>query len=321
MGHSHPEPYLDQPPRQSVLEASGLFSGDAAGPTDSLPVPWGPERARSWSQAWTASCSPPPAPGLEASNRRQAWRKGPGFSGCPEQFPMGLRGFCLGRLPGLVLSGRPQSPFPEGTSCTSSPQTVSPLPTACLPQSRNICPPQPPTRGCSSSPEGSAGGARGSCRLPREQPGYCRGRQGQGGPPVPGSSCLLTFGCCDGAIRQAAHLNARPIQKDRQLATREETASVLCLQVQGHRLVLHCEGESHCPSAPTMPEPASPQGSALIGQLVLHPYHSRRSHCLPIAPKRTLFWLHPPLGQQKPTCYSRPNSNSRQPAETPPPPP
>lgn len=42
----HPEPYLDQPPRQFVLEAWGLFSGEAAGPPGSLPAPWGPESAR-----------------------------------------------------------------------------------------------------------------------------------------------------------------------------------------------------------------------------------------------------------------------------------
>lgn len=61
-GNSHPEPYLDQPPRQFVLEAWGLFSGEAAGPPDSLPAPWGPEIARNGECTAKPGEHPAPSP-------------------------------------------------------------------------------------------------------------------------------------------------------------------------------------------------------------------------------------------------------------------
>lgn len=42
------------------------------------------------------------------------------------------------------------------------------------------------------------------------------------------------------AIRHASQINSRPVQENCQLTTRDNTAFVLCLQVQGQLCVLHC---------------------------------------------------------------------------------
>ena len=61
--------------------------------------------------------------------------------------------------------------------------------------------------------------------------------------PVPaqalGSRAALTIRHST-AIRHASQINSRPVQENCQLTTRDNTAFVLCLQVQGQLCVLHC---------------------------------------------------------------------------------